>query len=165
MMTRLLALLLLLHSSAFTALADDAEVVVLTTDRATATDGYWNTDQGYFVSTFYPAGEGRLISDTDPAHVMFRIGYVPHGRLIPGETLPSSKDWEIIGPMWLVIRDGDQVLLRVPTKAEHDGSNYPSLVARFNAIPEMVPKMEIEFEQRLESGTRRMRVPFSTFMG
>lgn len=159
-MTRLLAVLILvLHSSAFTAFAGDAETVVLTTDRTTATDGYWHTDQGYFVSSSYPANEGELVSEGDPKRVMLRIGFVPGGRL-------STKGLEeIIGPMWLVIRDGDKVILRVPTKAENDYSNYPSLVARFTATPEMVPKMEIQFEERLESGKRLMRVPLSTFMG
>jgi hypothetical protein len=56
------------------------------------------------------------------------------------------------------------VVLRVPTKPEVDPGNHVHLRAQFNATSELLPRMEVEFEERLESGNRRIRIPLTAFM-
>ena len=55
------------------------------------------------------------------------------------------------------------MILRVPLKAEVDPGNEVHLRVHFNAEAELVRKLQIEFEERLETGTRRIRVPLSVF--
>ena len=68
------------------------------------------------------------------------------GRLHPGPFRVHGQDLKIIGPMWLVIREGGAVILRVPMKPEFDPGNEVHLFVEFNAGPEIVSKLQIEFE-------------------
>ena len=162
MRMRWLVLFVFLTGSRVTAGADQA--FLLKTDRTSATDGYWNTDQGYFASCYHFPRKGGEVDEADPRRVGFRLGLVPGGRLHPKPTTVGAEDLQIIGDMWLVIREGESVILRVPTKAEVDPGNHVHLHAQFHATAELLPKMEVEFEERLKSGTRRIRVPLRLFM-
>lgn len=163
MLSRLFSLVVVWTCTCVTASADQA--FLLKTDRTSATDGYWNTDRGYFVGCYHHSpNQRREVDEADPGLVSFRLGLVHGGRLHPGPFGVGVKELQIIGNMWLVIREGDTVILRVPTKAEVDPGNHVHLHAQFNATAELLPKMEIEFEERLESGTRRIRVPLRSFM-
>ena len=158
-----LFLLVVLTCTCVTASADDA--FLLKTDRTSATDGYWNTDQGYFVGCYHHRpNQGGEVEAADPGFVSFRLGLVHGGRLHAGPFAVGAKELEIFGKMWLVIRDVDNVILRVPMKRDVDPGNHIHLLARFNATAELLPKMEIEFEERVESETRRIRVPLREFM-
>ena len=161
MNARLFVLGVVLFCELSSATADEA--FVLTTDRTSATDGYWNTDQGYFVGCFYNVASEK-IAKSDPGLVTVRLGLVEGGRLHPGEFGVGAMDLRIIGQMWLVVRERNTVVLRVPTKPEVDPGNRVHLRAQFNATAELLPRMEVEFEERLKSGNRRIRIPLTAFM-
>jgi hypothetical protein len=161
MNSQILSLMLVFIGPAIGAFAD--EPLVLKTDKTSATDGYWNTDEGYFVGCHYGTALEK-VDDADPGFVSVRLGLVHGGRLHRGPFAVGAKDLQVIGPMWLVIREGDTVILRVPTTAEVDLGNHVHLLAKFNARADLVPKMEIEFEERHETGSRRIRVPLKSFM-
>ncbi len=143
------------------AIADDA--ILLQTDRTSATDGYWNTDQGYFVGCYqHPADRGAKGDERHLRLVSVRLGLMHGGRLDPGPFV-VARHLEIIQNMSLVVREGDSVTLRVPVKAEVDPGNHVHLHLQFHATAEQLLKMEMEFEEHLESGTRKMRIPLRMF--
>jgi hypothetical protein len=49
-------------------------------------------------------------------------------------------------------------------KTEVDPGNEVHLLVQFNAEAEIVSKLQIEFEERLQSESRRIRVPLSAFL-
>lgn len=144
------------------ATADDS--FLLQTDRTSATDGYWNTDQGYFVGCYHhPADRGAKGDERHLRVVSVRLGLVHGGRLHPGPFAVDSRHLDMIQNMSLVLREGDTVTLRVPVKAEVDPGNHVHLHLQFHASAEQLLKMEVEFEEHLDSGTRRMRIPLKQF--
>lgn len=156
-------LLALFVSVCPTAMADDASV--LQTDRTSATDGYWNTDQGYFVGCYHhPPTRGAKDDERHPRLVSFRLGLVHGGRLHPGPFGVDAQKLEIIENMSLVVREGDSAVLRVPVKAIVDPGNHVHWLVQFHATAEQLPKMEMEFDERLETGTRTIRVPLKSFL-
>ena len=157
-MFRMLCFLLLIVSSV-TASAGDP--VLLETDKTSATDGYWNTDQGYFVGCYRHAADR---GEADLRLVSFRLGLVPGGRLHPGRFGVGAQDLQIIKNMSLVAREGDAVVLRTPANAEVDPGNHVHLIAQFHATADQLRKMEVEFEEHLDSGTRQIRVPLKSFL-
>ena len=162
MIARLLSLVLVVFSATVLAAADDA--VVLKPKEVSKSEGYWITDQGYWVRCgLRKRNSDPQIDESDPGVFFFRLGLVQGGRLHPGPFGVGGEDLKVIGSMWLVIREGDAVVLRVPLKTEFDPGNEVHMYAQFNAEPEIVSKSEIEFEERTDSGTRRIRVPLSAF--
>jgi hypothetical protein len=102
--------------------------------------------------------------EVDPGFLTVRLGLVHGGPLHPGPFAVGAKELEIISQMWLVIREDDAVTLRAKLEREIDLGNEIHCIALVNATAELVPKMEIEFEERRESRTRRFRVPVSAFI-
>ena len=163
MIARLLSLVLVFFSATVLAAADDA--FMLTPKEKSKSNGYWITDQGYWVSCgLRNRNSDRRVDESDPGVFFFRLGLVHGGRLHPGPFGVGGQDLKIIGPMWLVIREGNAVILRVPMKPEFDPGNEVHLFVQFNAEAEIVSKLQIEFEERLQSGSRRIRVPLSAFL-
>lgn len=159
MLAKYLLVAVVLFCSA--AIAEDS--FLLQTDRTSATDGYWNTDQGYFVGCYHrPADRGAKGDERHLRLVGVRLGLVRGGRLDPGPFV-VERHLEIIQNMSLVVREGDSVTLRVPVKAEVDPGNHVHLHLQFHATAEQLLKMEVEFEEHLKSGTRRIRVPLKQF--
>ena len=159
MMTRLVLLAVILFGASAAATAE--EVVVLAPNGSR--EGHWKTDQGYWVRTHYP-GSLQKTDEADPGFLTVRLGLVHGGPLHPGPFAVGAKELEIISQMWLVIREGDAVTLRAKLEREIDLGNEIHYIALVNATAELVPKMEIEFEERRESRTRRFRVPVSAFI-
>jgi hypothetical protein len=163
MIARLISLVLVFFSATVLAAADDA--FMLTPKEKSKSNGYWITDQGYWVSCgLRNRNSDRRVDESDPGVFFFRLGLVHGGRLHPGPFGVGGQDLKIIGPMWLVIREGDDVILRVPMKTEVDPGNEVHLLVQFNAEAEIVSKLQIEFEERLQSESRRIRVPLSAFL-
>jgi len=171
LIARLLFLALVLSAGSASAAE---EVVTLTTDKKTHTDGYWNTDQGYFVGSSHGL-DGKKDDEAGPGLVAVSIGLVHGSRLHPGPHSVGGKELGIIGPMWLVIREKENVVLRTPitarvglnhvrSTATHGPGSHVHMRAEFNATKEMLPKLEIEFEEKLKSGSQKIRVPLKSFM-
>src|SRR5262245_32159619 len=163
MVAPLLSLVLAFFSGTVLAAADDA--LMLTPKEKSKSEGYWLTDQGYWVRcVLRNRNSDPRVDESDPGVFIFRLGLVHGGRLRPGPFGVGGQHLKIIGPMWLVIREGDAVILRVPMKTEVDRGNEVHLLVQFNAEAEIVSKLQIEFEEWPESGSRRIRVPLSAFL-
>ena len=159
MIVRLVLLVVILFSASVEATAE--EVVVLAPNGSH--QGYWTTKQGYWIG----CGYGDSLDKTgkaDPGCLAVRLGLVHGGPLHPGPFAVNGKDLEIISRMWLVIREGDAVILRARLDRELDHGNEEHYVAMVNATADLVPKMEIEFEERRNTETQRFRIPVSTFI-
>ena len=159
MIVRLILLVAILFGASSATNAD--EVVVLAPNGRH--EGHWTTKQGYWIG----CGYGDSLDKTgkaDPGCLAVRLGLVHGGPLHPGPFAVSGEDLEIIGRMWLVIREGDGVILRARLDRELDHGNEEHFIATVNATADLVPKMEIEFEERRKTGTQRFRIPVSTFI-
>jgi hypothetical protein len=137
------------------------EVVVLQPNGSF--QGHWTTKQGYWIACHYPAALEKA-DIADPGCLALQLGLVHGGPLHPGPFAVSGEDLKIISQMWLVIRDGDRLSSRARLDRVVDHGNEENYIAIVNATDDLIPKMEIEFEERRKSGTQRYRIPLSAFI-
>lgn len=100
-----------------------------------------------------------------PVSVILRMGLVHEGRLHKGPFGVNLKDLQVIESLSLVVRDGEGVLLSVPLRTEVDPGNEIHLLAEFSARREAVSKMQVVFDERSETGKRKILIDLETFTG
>jgi hypothetical protein len=161
MLVRFLSLVIAVYAAEMSVAND---TVVLKNDRTSKTDGYWNTEQGYFVGSYFKAAEGEK-----PGLIIFRLGFVntavptvSQGTTFLPATIIGPKNQKI-GRMWLVIREQDHIRLRAPLLVTLDTGNYVHMSTEFNATAELWPQLEIEFEEVTDTTTRTIVVPLKEF--
>jgi hypothetical protein len=76
----------------------------------------------------------------------------------------SFKDLKVIKGLTLVVRDGNAALLSVPVHAELDPSNYVSLYVKFSTQRDLLPKMQLWYDEDGERGRRTFTVDLKPFM-
>mgnify|MGYP006969426550 CR=1 FL=1 len=137
-----------------------AERVVLTPENA--------GDQGYWIRAGVGdadwGGGGDRTLEPPLKWVSFRMGLVRGGRLHPGAFAVGAKELGIIHAAALVLREGDEVILRAPLRMVIDPGNEIQLCAEFSVRREEAAKLVIEFEEQLQSGGRRLAVPLKAFL-
>ena len=136
------------------------ERLLLTPENAQE-QGYW-IRAGVYESQWGGGGDRALPPGL--RWVNFRLGLVQGGRLHAGPFGVGEKELQIIRATALVVRKGDEVILRAPLRMVVDLGNKIHLYAEFNAQPEFASKLAIEFEERLESGSRKYAVPLNAFL-
>jgi hypothetical protein len=103
-------------------------------------------------------GEERRVGPADCVVVYLRFAPKRKGIYALG-----ADDLKAITTVSLLLREGD-VVLNVPLRTEVDPGNYVHLHARFAAQKDLLPKMELMFEELGDAGKRTFRAKLKDFM-
>jgi hypothetical protein len=132
--------------------AASPEPVLLTPDKVAAYD--YNFRCGVLNE-----GQNSRVAPTDPVVVYLRFAPKRKGIYALG-----AEDLKAIKAVSLVVRDGDAVQLSVPLRTEVDPGNYVHLYARFSAQRDLLPKMQLTFEEHGDAGKRTFLANLKDFI-